>query len=108
MRRCLLSVGCVTTGAMVLAAGVFAADGGQQPNNGAVKTRTFHFTYNGTLSKLPAGQTVKVWLPVPVTTLEQDVVRETVSVPAKFSETVEPQYGNTMLYFEVPPDKDGK
>ena len=81
---------------------------GQQPGKEAVKSRTFLFTYRATLSKLPAGKTVKVWLPVPVTTADQDVVRETLSLPGKASEGTEPRYGNTILFFEATPDKDGK
>jgi uncharacterized protein (TIGR03000 family) len=75
----------------------------------ALKTRTFSFTYGATLSKLPAGKTVRVWFPVPTTTSAQDITIEKTDLPeGKTNLDSDPTYGNKIQYFEAMPDKDGK
>jgi uncharacterized protein (TIGR03000 family) len=71
------------------------------------ESRTFLFTYAATVSKLPAGKTARVWLPVPQTTPDQDVTIDKESLPGKSSVATEPLYGNKILYFEAMPDMEG-
>jgi uncharacterized protein (TIGR03000 family) len=70
-------------------------------------SRTFHFTSAATLTMLPKDKTVKVWVPVPPTTADQDITLEKESVPGKASIGTEPQYGNKILFIEARPDQDG-
>src|SRR4051812_29507253 len=78
----------------------------EQKTPGA-KSRTFDFTYAATFGQLPKGKIVKIWLPLPQTTADQEVTVEKEMLPGKSSVDVEPQYGNKMLYVEAMPDKDG-
>jgi transglutaminase-like putative cysteine protease len=72
------------------------------------KSRTFLFTYNATLTDLPAGKVARVWLPVPSSNDYQTVeIADTKSLPAGHKIAKEPAYGNQILYAEVKPDKDG-
>src|SRR5262245_26554436 len=81
---------------------VAAADGPKD----APKSRSFLFTYAGTISGQPADKVVSVWLPVPPSTEEQSV--EIVSKkPADAKLYTEPWYNNQMLYFETKPDAKG-
>jgi len=68
-------------------------------------TRTFRLSYNATVEGLPAGEQVRVWLPVPRTNAHQSVEELPWSLPGQARVAIEPQYGNKILYFEtqVPP-----
>jgi transglutaminase-like putative cysteine protease len=72
------------------------------------KTRTFLFTYAGAVKDLSAGQTVNLWLPVPGSTLEQDVEIVAKLLPTNGSFFQEKQYGNKSLFFQVKADSQGK
>jgi hypothetical protein len=73
----------------------------------AVKSRTFLFTYAATVTGLRAGQTARVWLPVPPSNEDQDVAIVSKEVPAGARLTRERQYGNHILYVEATPRADG-
>jgi uncharacterized protein (TIGR03000 family) len=73
----------------------------------APKERTFLFTYSGTVTGLMPGEKARVWLPVPSSNEDQQVKRESQSLPPDPKEGKDPQYGNTMLYFEAAADKEG-
>ncbi len=72
-----------------------------------VKKRTFLFTYAGAVTGLKPGEKARVWLPVPPTNEDQAVKPESQDLPADPKEGKDPQYGNTILYFEAAADKDG-
>src|SRR5262249_32725934 len=44
-----------------------------KPGENGPKSRTFLLTYAGTINDVPADKTVRVWLPVPPTTEDQEV-----------------------------------
>jgi hypothetical protein len=79
----------------------------QQPKPAPAKSRTFQFTYDAIINKLPAGKMAKVWVPLPATTPDQDIAIEKESLPVKGSIATEPLYGNKILSFEAMPGNDG-
>jgi len=72
-------------------------------------TRTFRFAYNFTVKDIPSGaKRVRVWIPVPQTDQHQTVRVLAVKVPVKTRMTQEPEYGNRMMYAEIPNPASGK
>ncbi|HKI31442.1 MAG TPA: transglutaminase domain-containing protein [Gemmataceae bacterium] len=71
------------------------------------KKRTFLFTYSGAVTGLKPGEKARVWLPVPPANDDQEVKCDAEELPAGAKEGKDPQYGNTVLYFEAAADKDG-
>ena len=65
------------------------------------KSRTFRLDYGATLSELPDGVRVRVWLPVPQTNDHQKVKMLETALPADGKTASEPTYGNKILYFET-------
>ncbi len=88
---------------LAAASSAFAADTKAPP-----RSRTFLFSYQATVTGLPAGQTARIWLPVPPSSDEQQVMMTNKEVPAGARLTREPQYGNDMLYGEAKADAAGK
>ncbi len=72
------------------------------------KSRTFLFTYAGTVKDLKPGQEASVWLPVATKTLEQEAEIVAKKLPANGSFYTEKQYGNTALFFKGIADKNGQ
>src|SRR5262245_3023785 len=77
---------------------------GQDPKSDSVPgkstagpQRSFRFTYAGKLTGLPQGKLAKVWLPLPQTTSEQEIVRLKNEVPGKVSISSDKEYGNRIL-----------
>jgi transglutaminase-like putative cysteine protease len=71
------------------------------------RKRVFTFTYAGTVTGLTPGQKARVWLPVPPSTGDQQVKLEAQDLPAEAKDTRDAEYGNAILYFEAPADRDG-
>lgn len=71
------------------------------------KSRAFLFTYAGALKDLKPGQEAEVWLPVPVSTTEQEVEISSKTLPADGSFSQEKEYGNKALHFKAKAGKDG-
>lgn len=69
--------------------------------------RTFTFTYEADVTGLPAGQTARVWVPVPPTNAEQTVKVLGQTSPGTSELTREPEYGNRVWYVEATPDANG-
>jgi transglutaminase-like putative cysteine protease len=65
------------------------------------KERSFHFTYEATVKDVPAGKSVRVWIPVPQTT-DFQTISNIKHEPADARITRESAYGNKMLFLEVP------
>lgn len=72
-----------------------------------VKSRTFLFTYSATIPGLPPGEKVRIWLPVPVSTDEQEIKLETERLPSVPRTGRDEQYGNEILYVEGTADAQG-
>jgi transglutaminase-like putative cysteine protease len=70
-------------------------------------SRTFVFTYRATVTGVPAAKTVRVWLPVPQSSADQEVRIVGQDLPGKHEINHEPADGNRILYVEAKPDSDG-
>jgi uncharacterized protein (TIGR03000 family) len=79
-----------------------------KPGENGQKSRTFLLTYAGTISDVPSDQMVRVWLPVPPSTEDQEVKFEKQELPGAAEVSKEPKYGNEILCFEAKPNADGK
>jgi transglutaminase-like putative cysteine protease len=77
-------------------------------DKGAPKSRTFRFTYAGTLTGLKPGQTARVWLPVPPSNDDQMVTILAQETPAAAKIGKETVYGNKILFFETLADAKGE
>jgi uncharacterized protein (TIGR03000 family) len=71
------------------------------------KTRTFLFTYDATVTDLPAGKAARIWLPVPPSNEDQDVEIVSKDLPAGGKIDKESKYGNQMMYVEAKAGADG-
>ncbi len=72
-------------------------------------SRTFHFTYSFTVKDIPAdAKLVRVWVPVPPSDHHQTVRVLTIKAPVKTRTTHDPEYGNRILYAEIPNAAAGK
>lgn len=63
------------------------------------RQRTFELSYGGTLTGLPTGATVRVWLPIPQSDQHQTVRSLSTSIPATGLKSEDARYGNRILYF---------
>ena len=83
------------------------ADQSDGDRNVTPQSRTFRIDYGARLTKLPRGSRVRVWLPVPPSTASQSVKVLATDLPVRGMSSVEPAYGNQVLYFEVEGPKSG-
>jgi transglutaminase-like putative cysteine protease len=90
-----------------LALAAFPAGAGASQPTGP-KSRTFSFTYAGTVTGLQPGELARVWLPVPPSNADQDARLLKKDLPAEGKISRELVYGNDVLYFEAKADADGK
>jgi len=71
-------------------------------------SRTFRFTYHFSVKDIPSGtKRVRVWVPVPPADEHQAVRVLVVKAPTKTEMTQEPEYGNRILYAEIPNSAPG-
>ncbi|MGH9502857.1 MAG: transglutaminase-like domain-containing protein [Terriglobales bacterium] len=92
-----------------LAAQLLAAETASHAPKFSPPSRTFRFTYNFTVKDIPSGaRQVRVWVPVPQTDQHQTVRILAVKAPGKTQMTQEPEYGNRMMYAEIPNPATGK
>ena len=71
------------------------------------KTRTFKFTYEATVTGLKPGQQARIWVPVPHTTDDQEVLHVEMSLPGEPALNTETRFGNRMFYVAAQADADG-
>jgi transglutaminase-like putative cysteine protease len=71
------------------------------------KTRTFKFTYEATVTGLKPGQQARIWIPVPHSSDDQDVLRVEMSLPGEPALNTETRFGNRMFYIAAKADADG-
>lgn len=102
MRRCFPPTGSLL--ALTLLGSVLLGSPGRAPAQESVaqKERSFQLTYAVQISGVPAGEKVRVWLPVPQTQAAQRVEVVSQELPGQPQTLTEPKYGNRMVYFEVP------
>ncbi len=74
----------------------------------APKVRRFQLDYGATLTKLPPGKVVRVWLPIPPTNDYQQVREASRTLPAPAKEGAERKYGNRMLSFQTKAPESGE
>jgi transglutaminase-like putative cysteine protease len=97
----------VLSWAVLVAAGLPArADEKKVP--AAPRSRTFQFTYRATVTGLQAGETARVWLPVPPSNDVQTVSIVSRDLPGESRLGKEKKFGNQILYFEAKADAEGK
>ena len=73
----------------------------------APRTREFTLDYGATIRGLAAGSRVRVWLPVPASSEDQEIRLVRRDAPAAVSIAAERKYGNTIAYFETVAAPDG-
>lgn len=71
------------------------------------KTRTFKFTYEATVTGLAPGQEARIWLPVPSTTDDQEILAIDKHFPTEPALNTETALGNRMFYLSAKADADG-
>ncbi len=91
-----LTVVCCLAGGLGGKAATADSNTGSPP-----RVRTFRFDYGGTLTGLPAGARIRVWLPVPRSNDHQDVTPLPGQLPAAMTSSRDATYGNRILYFEA-------
>ena len=91
----------------VLAATSVAADTSTGQDS-TCRSRSFRLDYGATLTDLPAGVRVRVWLPVPPSDDHQVVQPLRSVLPSPGTVNVEPVYGNRILYFESQSSASGQ
>ena len=69
-------------------------------------SRSFQFSYGGTFADLPAGKTIRVWLPVAQSNRQQSVRVAQTKLPSPLR-TNPDSYGNKIGYFEFKGPKSG-
>src|SRR5262249_3527281 len=72
-----------------------------------LRSRKFEFTYATTVTGLPEGKLVRVWLPVPPSSAEQQVKMIARDLPEKHRISRESKCGNEILYVEARAGEDG-
>ena len=82
------------------------ARGGAGTND--VRSREFLFSYAANVSGVKPDNTVRVWLPVPPTSEDQQVQIEMLDLPGRVQLGKEPKYGNEILYVEARANADGR
>src|SRR5215218_2071196 len=70
-------------------------------------TRSFKFTYEATVTGLKPGQPARVWVPVPQTSEDQEVLHVAMSLPGEPALNTETKFGNRMFYIAARADADG-
>jgi uncharacterized protein (TIGR03000 family) len=79
----------------------------QAPITTEPHSRTFLFTYAAMVTGVPAGDKVRIWLPVPPSNGDQDVKIESKELPAQGKIGRDSMYGNNILYLEAKAGADG-
>lgn len=103
MFRIPCAIAPVALGLVMGLVGSLRADGETAP-----KTRDFLFTYSATVTGLAPGTTVRVWLPVPSSSEDQEVSIVKRDLPAEDKIEKDAKYGNQILFVEAKADADGK
>ena len=69
-------------------------------------SRRFEFTYVATIpAPAPGAQTVRLWIPLPQSSKYQDISNLRIVSPVPYSVEKKAEYGNEMLYVDIPAAK---
>jgi uncharacterized protein (TIGR03000 family) len=71
----------------------------------AGKTRTFRFTYSGSVTDLPPGKSAHIWVPLPPSNDDQEVKMVAKQLPGEGRVGREPKFGNQMLTWKPRPGR---
>lgn len=94
---------------LIFSPSLVAAQNVSKPQKFSPAARTFHFTYKFTVKDIPANaKHVRVWVPVPQSDQHQTVSILSVKAPGKTQIMHEPEYGNRMMYADMPRPASGK
>ncbi len=93
---------CSLESIAVLAMSLVGHEGQEQ-----LRSRTFLFTYEATVTNLEPGQAARIWLPVPPTNEDQQAAISIQHLPSRISIGQEAKYGNHVLYTEGKASADG-
>jgi transglutaminase-like putative cysteine protease len=85
-----------------------AGSGPAPADSTPVKSRTFLFTYDATVTGLSAGKTARIWLPVAPVTAEQDVEVVSKTLPGDARVGRDAVYGNPILSTTATANGNGK
>ena len=86
-----------------------ADDSGSNPGNAEVKSeRHFSFNYGAEILDVPAGATVKVWVPVAKSSPQQAIGLSNKTTPSDLQINQDATYGNQIGFFEVKQEAAGK
>jgi transglutaminase-like putative cysteine protease len=80
----------------------------QQSSDSTGNSRSFSFIYSGAVTELPTSKSAKVWLPLPTTTSEQDIIVQKTDLPGKAVDTKDRLYGNGIVFFEAQANEKGE
>jgi transglutaminase-like putative cysteine protease len=72
------------------------------------RTRTFKFNYRFDVSGIKPGAAVRVWMPVPTSSADQQITPLPHQLPAEATFHIEPKYDNRILYLEAQAPDGGK
>ena len=72
------------------------------------RTRSFQFNYRFGVSGIKPGATVRIWMPVPTSSSDQQVASLPYQLPTEPSFHIEPKYGNRILYLESMAPESGE
>ena len=73
-----------------------------------LRQRQFQLTYSATITELPPGEQVKVWMPVPPNNGQQRVHVVAQRLPGPSQQGREARYGNDVLHVEAVADAAGR
>jgi transglutaminase-like putative cysteine protease len=88
--------------------GVPSADSVLSPPLWPPRQRTFEFTYQATVTGLPAGRSARIWVPIPPDDADQRIAVVKKTLPDEARTNREPEYGNRILYVQARADAKGE
>lgn len=103
-----IACACLSLAYLSLTAATSRSDEPRADHEAQPRTRSVVFTYGGAVTGQTPDATVRVWLPVPSSSEDQQVRLARVNLPAAASFGAEPKYGNEILYFEAKADDQGR
>ena len=83
--------------------GLMGEDGNKSP-----RQRQFEFEYGGSIQGVPAGATVRVWMPIPPSNVDQQITTIDEQLPGASQTTKDPKYGNAIRFFETQSPENGE
>lgn len=92
---------CIVAVLALVAAACASLNAAEPDTARAPRVRKFRLDYGATLTDLPVGARVRVWIPLPTSNESQEVRQLSADLPAAPTISADPTYGNKILYFET-------